>query len=108
MLHTLSERLLFRGIRKDDAENLTRWRSRKDVYHYSSNPKPISVSEHILWFEQYSTRLNEIRVIVIEQKTGKDIGMVGGLLESDVFEISYYIGEPEYRGKGFAGEAILA
>ena len=103
-----SERLLFRGIRAEDAENLVRWRSREDVYRYSNVPEPITLPEHLLWFEKYLTRSQEIRAIIAYKAKNKDIGMVGGVIEDGVFVISYYIGEPEYRGKGLAGEAIGA
>ena len=101
-----SERLLYRGIKEDDAEKLVRWRSREDVYRYFDNPSPISLSEHLSWFRQYMQQDNELRTIIAEKKVGKEIGMVGGLLKGSAFVISYYIGEPEFRGKGYAGESI--
>ena len=103
-----SERLSFRGISSDDTENLVRWRSRKDVYEYSNNPKPITVSEHLLWLSGYMARSNEFRAIITDKVTGKDIGMLGGIYKNGAFVTSYYIGELEYRGKGLAVEAIQA
>ena len=103
-----SERLLFRGIGADDADNLVRWRSREDVYRYSRSPAPVTPGEHASWFLSYASRINEIRFVITAKTTGKDIGMVGGVYEDGVFAISYYVGEPEYRGRGLAGEAILA
>ena len=103
-----SERLLLRGISEQDAEKLVHWRSCKDVYSFFDSPKPITLAEHFEWFDSYMKRANEIRAIITEKEKGAEIGMVGGILEDEVFTISYYIGESMWRGQGYAGEAILA
>lgn len=101
-----SERLAFRGITIEDAENLIRWRSREDVYLYAFNPRPVTHCEHLAWFAKYMKNEQAYRAIITEKITNKDIGMVGGEFEDGAFVISYHIGEPEHRGKGYAGEAI--
>ena len=103
-----SSRLKYMGIEQNDAENLVRWRSGFDVYRFAGNPRPVSMEEHENWFAKYCTRLNEFRAIITHKVTNVDIGSIGGVFEGDVFELSYYIGEPEYRRQGFAGEAIEA
>ena len=103
-----SSRLMYRGISHNDAENLVRWRSSEDVYKYAKNPSPISMQEHENWFAEYCARPHEIRAIITHKKTNDDIGTVGGIIEGETFELSYYIGEHEYRGQGLASEAIEA
>ena len=103
-----SGRLYFRGITAGDTHNLVRWRSREDVYIHTPNPRPITHAEHTAWFARYMANKSSYRAIITEKNTGKDIGMVGGECEGEAFVISYYIGEPEHRGMGFAGEAIKA
>jgi len=103
-----SERLNFRGISANDAKNLVRWRSREDVYQHTPNPRPITLQEHNAWFIKYMENNQSYRAIFTDKETGIDIGMVGGENENGAFVISYYIGEPESRGKGFASEAIRA
>ena len=103
-----SERLLFRGITESDEDNLIRWRSREDVYRHTPNPQPITIGEHKAWFSKYMKNEHAYRAIIIEKSSNESIGMVGGEYENDAFVISYYIGEPSYRGKGLASEAISA
>ena len=103
-----SNRLKYRGINHIDAENLVRWRSSEDVYKFAKNPSPISMQEHESWYAKYRSRPNEFRAIITHKKTNDDIGSVGGVFEGDAFELSYYIGEQEYRSQGLASEAIDA
>ena len=103
-----SERLTLRGISERDADNLIKWRSRYDVYKYALNPKPITKDEHTAWYTRYATNDYGFRAIITEKISGADIGMVGGEYENNAFVISYHIGEPEYRRRGFAREAICA
>lgn len=103
-----SKRLILRGIVASDAENLVRWRSREDVYRNSFNPRPITHTEHDLWFARYMENKQAYRAIIAEKASGNVMGIVGGEYENGVFVISYYIGEPMYRGNGFASEAIQA
>ena len=101
-----SERLLFRGIASADADMLIKWRSQEDVYKYTPNPKPITRTEHEAWFVNYMKNEKALRTIFSNKTSKNDIGMVGGELEDKAFVLSYYVGEPEYRGKGYASEAI--
>ena len=103
-----SSRLKYRGIDQNDSENLVRWRSSEDVYKYSKNPNPISMKEHENWYAKYCARPHEYRAIITHNETNANIGTVGGVFEGDTCELSYYIGEQEYRGQGLAGEAIDA
>lgn len=103
-----SKRLMFRGIGFDDAQKLVKWRSQKDIYEISGNASPITMEEHLIWFDQYVKNLQELRVMIKEKESGMDIGVVGGVYENDALTLSYYIGETAYRGKGLASEALLA
>lgn len=100
-----SERLNLRGITIGDADNLVRWRSHEDVYRYALDPRPITHTEHATWFSKYMKNEQSYRAIITEKITGKDIGMIGGECEGEVFVISTNIGEPEFRGMGYASEA---
>ena len=101
-----SSRLLYRGISQNDSEKLVRWRSSENVYKYLKNPNPISMQEHKKWYDEYYLCPHELRAIITHKETKTDIGMVGGMVGGEAFELSYYIGEAENRGLGFAGEAI--
>lgn len=103
-----SKRLSYRGIREEDADRLIAWRSREDIYHHSGQPRPISRTEHLQWFSRYRSTPDEIRFLIVESATEKEIGLVGGACEKETCVLSYYIGEPDCRGKGYAREAIAA
>jgi len=101
-----SERLRYKGISAVDSENLVRWRSNKHVYESAINSRAINLEEHEAWFEGYMQDKKSLRLVITEKKSGKDIGMVGGECKDAFFVLSYYIGESDFRGMGYAGEAI--
>lgn len=101
-----SERLTFRGIQRSDASNIVAWRSDPENYYNFINSKPVTAEEHLRWFENYlndGTRYD----FLITDANGRPIGTCGLSNISEIScEISYMIGEPDVRGKGYATEAI--
>ena len=103
-----SARLRYRGIERRDAEDIVRWRSDPANYRNFFNARPISMEEHLMWFDGYlkdTTRYD----FIIETPDGIPIGTCGlsGIGESGC-EISYMIGDVGSRGKGYASEALRA
>lgn len=103
-----SERLFFRGIAADDAEDIVRWRSNPDNYRFFFNACPITMEEHLAWFEDYIDDDSRFDFIVLDAD-GNSVGTVG-LSHIDnrnhTCEISYMIGDESARGKGYAAEAV--
>ena len=98
--------LSYRGIQWEDSEQLVKWRSHSYIYEYSGQSRPITIEEHKKWFEGYKDNTNEIRLIFKEKDNKKDMGLIGGRYEDGICTLSYYIGESEFLGKGYAGMAI--
>lgn len=103
-----SERLCFKGIQKDDAELIVKWRSKPENYKNFLNAKPITLEDHLKWFAGYlknPTRYD----FMISELDGTKIGTCGlSDIDEASCEISYMIGEESCRGKGYAKEAVQA
>jgi RimJ/RimL family protein N-acetyltransferase len=101
-------RLLLRGITINDADKLVEWRSREDVYKWCNNARPITMKEHLAWFERYLANSSEIRLVIVEKANNEKIGVVGGEYINEKFVLMYLMGEDNYRGRGYVTEALRA
>ena len=100
-----SERLRFRGIRESDAETIVAWRSDPANYRFFFNAKPITLEEHLAWFDRYLGDLTRYDFMMMGE--GEPIGTAGlSSIASGSCEISYMIGDVEARGKGYAKETV--
>ncbi len=101
-----SQRLTYRGLRVEDAELVSTWRSNPDNYRNFLNAHPVSAEEHLAWFANYlhdDTRFD----FIIRNADGKRIGTTGiSNIDGDSCEVSYMIGDIAERGKGYATEAL--
>ena len=106
--HFESERLSFRGIGRDDAEAIVAWRSDPANYLNFFNAAPVTLEQHLSWFETYLTNMGRFD-FVIRTKDGTPVGTCGlSKCDEGCWEISYMIGAVEARGKGYAKEAVRA
>lgn len=103
-----SDRLTFRGIRREDAPLIVEWRSDPENYRFFLNPRPITIEQHLSWFERYLKDETRYDFLVFDEK--KDpIGVVGlSNITKDSCEVNYIIGARNARGRGFASEAVEA
>lgn len=101
-----SERLRFRGIRREDAEAIVAWRSDPANYRYFFNASPITLKGHLAWFERYLGDTTRYDFLVMGED-GKPIGTTGlSSITADSCEVSYMIGDVRARGKGYAKETV--
>lgn len=101
-----SERLRYRGIGREDAEQIVAWRSRPENYRAFFNQRAITVREHIEWFERYLENPSRFDFMILDDG-GKPIGTVGlSNIDDDSCEISYMIGDEDALGRGYAKEAV--
>lgn len=101
-----SERLRFRGIRESDAETIVAWRSDPANYRFFFNAKPITLEEHLAWFDRYLGDLTRYDFMMMGEGD-EPIGTAGlSSIASGSCEISYMIGDVEARGKGYAKETV--
>lgn len=107
--HTFSsERLTYRGIARDDAETIVAWRSRPENYRTFFADRPITLEEHLRWFEAYLADETRFDFMIVDAD-GRSIGTASlSHVGSETCEVSYLIGEEDARGKGFATEAVRA
>lgn len=100
-----SERLTYRGIRRDDAAIIVAWRSDPANYRNFSDARSITMGEHLSWFEGYLKDLNRYDFMVLEG--GDPIGTCSLVsITSDGCEVGYMIGDRTRRGQGYATEAL--
>lgn len=103
-----SEQLRFRGIQEKDADLIVLWRSNPDNFKNFITAKPITKDDHLRWFANYLNDETRYDFLIIDLE-GLPIGTCGlSNITGDSCEISYMIGNPDARGKGFAIEAIQA
>lgn len=103
-----SERLMFRGIKEEDAIDIVKWRSNPENYKNFLNAKPITLDEHLKWFKGYLVDESRYDFMILESD-GTKIGTCAlSSISANSCEISYMIGEESCRGKGYAKEAVRA
>ena len=98
-----SERLLFREISFADAKEIVHWRSNPIINKYFSNPKPLTLKEHLEWYETiYLNDPTRIDFVVTEKERMIPIGVAGvSDLDEQSCEIRYTIGEISFNFNGF-------
>lgn len=105
-----TERLVLRNITVEDAYEIVRWRSDSEVYKYFLSPHIITLEEHLNWFNKIYL-FNENRYDWMAVDSAKNLIGVFGISrdnkKSENAEINYILA-PEYRGYGYAGEAVKA
>lgn len=104
-----SERLIFRNLRIQDSELILSWRNTARILSVSRNKSIITVENHKKWF--HSTRESRHDYLFLDKYNGEPIGVISleknNLNSQDLnsFELSKYIGNTNYLGKGIAYEA---
>ncbi len=104
-----AERLILGEITEKDTPLIVKWRSDPKVYRYFFSPHPLTAEEHLDWYKnQYLHQNNRVDWIAVEKVTGKPVGIFGIKREKagdTETEVSYLLA-PEFRGKGYAAEAV--
>ncbi|MBQ2681367.1 MAG: GNAT family N-acetyltransferase [Eggerthellaceae bacterium] len=103
-----SKRLVYRGITRDDADAIVKWRSNPANYRNFFSGRAITLEEHLAWFERYLDDETRYDFMIFDAE-GQRIGTVGiSELCDESCEVNYMIGELSARGKGYAREAVEA
>jgi pseudaminic acid synthase len=103
-----TERLILREIREEDAQEIAALRNHPDVFRYFTNPKTLTLEEHLHWFHDIYPYDPDRYDWVATDANGKRIGLFNLRVSKDgCAEIGYLIAQ-EYYGKGFASEAVQA
>lgn len=101
--------IYLRLITLDDTELIVNWRNRPDIMSMSISQTPFTKEGHESWYRAKIETGKVVQFIICELKTDKPIGSTNLAYQNEekaFAEFSYYIGEPEYRGKGIGSEAL--
>jgi RimJ/RimL family protein N-acetyltransferase len=104
-----TKRLVLREIQETDAGQIVAWRSDPEVYRYFTVPRKLTIEEHLDWYRNsYLPDGNRVDLIALDRDKRVPMGVFGikKIGETSV-EISYLMG-PQYRGRGYAVEAVDA
>jgi len=105
-----AKRVSLRALGAGDLERTLEWVNDSEVTKYTGTLFPISASEHQQWYQELLKDRTR-RMFALVTSDGKHIGNIG-LREIDWVarnaEVLVYIGEGEFRGKGYGTEAIAA
>lgn len=107
-----TSRLVIRPMEIKDTEIVVGWRNQDYIREVSLNKKIISSKEHKNWFQK--SRKNRLDFIFFDKLSEEPIGVVSfdrsktQSFFSDYFELSKYIGNKNYFGKGLAYEVCIA
>lgn len=106
-----SENLIYRPIEKEDSAKIVEWRNNPKINQFFYDPKIITITQHLKWFEKYQNNPTRYDYMIIIRNSNKKIGIVG-LQNIDYdkksAEVAYMIGETTEQRKGYASEAINA
>lgn len=103
-----SERLRYKGIEVQDAEDIVAWRSDPENFMNFFDARSITLEDHLKWFDRYLNDETRYDFMIFDENDNP-IGTVGlSNITADSCEISYMIGDRSSRGKGFATEAVNA
>jgi UDP-4-amino-4,6-dideoxy-N-acetyl-beta-L-altrosamine N-acetyltransferase len=99
-----------RALETHDLQRTLEWVNDPEVTRHTGTIFPISASEHQIWYQELLKDRTR-RMFAIVTAEGKHIGNIG-LGDIDWVarnaELLVYIGEAEFRGKGYGTEAIAA
>lgn len=103
-----SERLRYRGISLADSEKIVFWRSKPENYQNFLSARPLTLEEHLRWFEGYMEDPTRFDFMIINDR-GESIGTAGvSNITASSCDVSYMIGDESSRGRGYATEALKA
>jgi len=105
-----AKRVSLRALGAEDLERTLVWVNDPEVTRFTGTVYPISGSEHQLWYQELLKDRSR-RMFAVVTSEGKHIGNMG-LKDIDWIarkaEMIGYIGDPEFRGKGYGSEVFEA
>lgn len=106
-----SDRLLLRPIEMKDLKKLNQWKNDESVYqNLGGGFMPISIDIQEKWMDNLMDTTGNNKRFMIDTVQGESIGMIG-LYDIKwihrTCELGIFIGDDEYRGRGYGREAYL-
>jgi RimJ/RimL family protein N-acetyltransferase len=104
-----SKIVTLRPLIEADLPSYFNWINNRELVLYNSNYKPISMLDHLKWFEAVSLQKDISTFSIIENQNNHLIGTCSlrniSLIHKNA-ELQIRIGEIEYQNKGLGREAI--
>ena len=104
-----SLRLGYRELNIEDSQLIVDWRNSSRLKKASFKKQKFSLEDHKKWFIKTRSTRNDF--IFFDKNTGKSIGMISlenkkyNILSENCYELSKFIGNSSFSGKGYALEA---
>jgi UDP-4-amino-4,6-dideoxy-N-acetyl-beta-L-altrosamine N-acetyltransferase len=102
------KKVTLRPMRREDGEEIVRWRNASDVHAQMFAADPPTMEGHMRWFDSLQKRDDRVEFVIVEIHSGRPVGTIG-LSDIDRVnrraEYGILIGEADARGKGLAREA---
>lgn len=93
-------------IEEEDLEKFKEWQNSDVVRPYTRQFKPITMIEILNWFQSLPSSSDIMFAIVYEETLIGCCGLQYVDWKNGNAEISIYIGEKDWQGKGYASESI--
>ena len=96
-------------IEESDLPKFRDWRNSPFVRNYVREYRPLNMQNQKQWFESLTNDKTNIVFAIKEMKAGETIGLCGLTYinwKEGHGEVTIYIGDGEWQGKGCAGEAL--
>jgi len=97
-----------RAVEKKDLKQLRDWRNAPEVKKFTREYQELSMRNQLQWLDSLARDRNTI-MFVVETKKGKLMGCSGLTYidwKNHRAEISIYIGDKKYRGKGYGADVM--
>ena len=106
----IGNNIYLRPIEMDDIKHLNQWKNNEETFKFLGGGfQPISIDQQSTWMESMIDLTgNNKRYIISTTKNNLSIGMVGLYGINWIHrtaEVGLYIGEHDFRGKGYATES---
>jgi len=97
-----------RAVEKKDLKQLMDWRNDPDVKKFTREYRVLSIQNQMQWLDSLARDRNTI-MFAVETKKGKLIGCTGLTYidwKNRRAEVSIYIGDKKYKGKGYGTDTL--
>ena len=100
--------VLLRAVEKKDLKRLRDWRNDPDVKKFTREYRELSMQNQMQWLESLAKDKNTM-MFAVETKKRKLIGCTGLTYidwKNSRAEVSIYIGDKNYKGKGYGTDTL--
>lgn len=108
MIVIVGKLVLLRAVEKKDLKRLRDWRNDPDVKKFTREYRELSMQNQMQWLESLAKDKNTM-MFAVETKKRKLIGCTGLTYidwKNSRAEVSIYIGDKNYKGKGYGTDTL--